>query len=83
MKFKRIIFSLFAVFFSIIFFFSCAYSRLPKPGPNFVWVKPIKGPKGKIIPGHWIHKGTPKPGKIWVKGHYGPKGRWIPGHWKN
>jgi hypothetical protein len=64
-------------------FLFCVHSRPPKPGPDFVWVKPVKGPKGKIIPGHWVYKVAPKPDKIWVKGHYDHKGRWIPGHWKN
>ncbi len=49
--------------FSITIFFSCVHSRPPKPGPDFVWVKPVKGPKGKIIPGHWVYKVAPKPDK--------------------
>ena len=82
MTFKKMAVSLFAVLFAIAFLFSCVHSRPPKPGTNFVWVAPVKGPGGKIIPGHWVNKGKSKPGKVWVKGHHGPKGRWIPGYWK-
>lgn len=82
MTLRKLIVSLFIILFSTIFLFSCVYSRPPKPGPNFVWVAPVKGPGGKTLPGHWVYKGKSKPGKVWVKGHYGPRGKWIPGHWK-
>ena len=59
----------------------CTHARPKRPGPDFVWVAPHKGPGGVIIPGHWKYVGPPKPGRVWVPGHYGPGGKWVPGHW--
>ncbi len=64
-------------------FLSCAHARPPKPGPNFVWIKPHTKPDGAFIPGHWKYVGSPKKGKVWVPGHHAPSGKWVPGHWKS
>ena len=60
----------------------CTHAKPPKPGPNFVWVKPHTVPDGTSIPGHWKYKGPKTQGKTWVPGHYRPDGSWNPGHWK-
>jgi hypothetical protein len=61
---------------------SCSHARPPRPGPDFVWVKPHVRADGVRVPGHWRHTGEPRPGKVWVPGHHSPKGNWIAGHWK-
>ena len=62
---------------------STGYTKPPKPGPHFIWVKPSTLPDGVSIPGYWKYTGPPKKGKTWVLGHYNQKREWIPGHWKS
>jgi len=64
-------------------FASFGYSMPPKPGPNFMWVKPHTTPNGTFIEGHWKHAGPAQKGKVWVSGHYNDAGNWVPGHWKH
>ena len=79
-RFKVFVIACFAVL--PFFFFSSCYARPPKPGANFVWVKPLANPGGVVIPGHWKHVGPGKKGKVWVPGHHAPNSAFIKGHWK-
>lgn len=66
-----------------LFIFSAyGFEKPPKPGPNFVWVEPVKNKDGTTMPGHWKKMVPPRPGAVWLPGHYGRGGKWIPGHWK-
>ena len=64
-------------------FASYSQARPPKPGPNFVWVKPHDTSNGTSIPGHWKYVESAKKEKVWVPGHYSPNGKWLSGHWKS
>ena len=79
----------FFVCFAIIpfFFLTACYARPPKPGPNFVWVKPHKNPTGVGIPGHWKYTGPARKGMLFCKYEKEPKllspkpgAVWVPGH---
>lgn len=70
--------------FALAFLFaSFSYAKSPKPGPNFIWVRPHTTQDGTFIKGHWKHVGPAKKGKAWVSGHYDADGNWVAGHWKN
>lgn len=78
-------FKLFLIIYTMILAFSFvvySHAKPPKPGPNFVWVKPHTTPNGILIPGHWKHVGSSQKGKVWVPGHRAPNGKWVSGHWK-
>lgn len=62
---------------------SCAHTKPPRPGKNFIWVPPRTTPAGEFIPGHWKRTGPVVEGKVWVPARRGPNGRWIPGHWRD
>lgn len=64
-------------------FQSCSHARPPKPGPDFVWIKPHTAPSGVTVPGHWEYAGPDKPGSVWVPGHRAAGGEWVAGHWKS
>ncbi|MDY7031551.1 MAG: hypothetical protein SVY10_06530 [Thermodesulfobacteriota bacterium] len=40
-----------------LFFSSCIHPRPPKPGPNYIWVKPHTKPDGAFVEGHWQYAG--------------------------
>jgi hypothetical protein len=58
----------------LLLILSTGYTKPPKPGPNFIWVKPYTLPDGISIPGHWKYTGPPKKGKTRMLGHYKSKG---------
>ena len=60
-----------------------SHAKPPKPGPDFVWVKPHTTPDGIAIPGHWKYVGAPLEKKVWVRGHHNAERKWVPGHWKS
>ena len=80
MRFKVVLITCFIILPFLLV--PCSHAKPPKPGPNFIWVKPHTAPNGNSVPGHWKHTGPPQKRKAWVSGHRNSDGKWVPGHWK-
>jgi len=76
----KVCFVLFAMLIPFVFS-SCSHARPPKPGPDFVWVKPHRSFDGTPVPGHWRYVGAPKAGREWIPAHRTPDGTLVQGHW--